>query len=65
MTTKEQAQPLLGKRVEVTLNRASGEPATITIGKLLAWDDYGECMVATDNGEVVYCWPMLEIRGLG
>lgn len=62
-TEQQNCQPyaaLLGKRVEVTLDR--GAPHIITIGKLLAWDNFGECMVETDNGEVVYCWPMLTVR---
>lgn len=52
---------LLGKQVEIVLEREGKDPRIITKGKLLAWSTFGECMVETPSGEVVYCWPMLSI----
>lgn len=54
---------LLGKPVRVTLVRPDdqGGPARIVEGKLLAFDEGGECVVLRDDGFVAYCWPMLEV----
>jgi hypothetical protein len=57
------AHPLLGRRVEVILRRAAvAEPELIARGTLLRYSAMGECVLSEDDGDVHWCWPMLEIR---
>ena len=62
----EQTMPgLLGQEVEVVLSHGDErEPSVIARGKLLAWDDFGECQLLDEMGSVHHCWPMLEVRPL-
>lgn len=50
-------QQLLGEQVEVKFGKTG-----IVYGKLLAFGDQGTFVIEEDNGEVLYCWPLLEIR---
>lgn len=54
---------LIGKQVEVTLTDDEyPQGAVVAKGKLLAFDDGGECVVMDEMGFVHWCWPMLNIR---
>ena len=55
------AHPLLGRQVEVVLNR-DGPETVVAQGTLLRYSAMGECVVADDMDDVHWCWPMLEIR---
>lgn len=51
---------LLGEDVRVTLGQEDGAPVIVE-GRLLGFGDYGEVRVQCDDGEVHYCWPMLDV----
>jgi len=62
----DEARPLLGKRVVVTLKLAEGEtPAVVTEGTLLGFGTDGEFEVLHSDGTVHYCWPLLGIKKAG
>lgn len=60
----QDAVPLLGKQVRVTLAHDTDDPKAIAEGKLLAFADSGEVTVQDEMGFVHYCWPMLEVEAL-
>jgi hypothetical protein len=53
---------LLGKQVEVVLERVEGVPQVVARGQLLRVADSGEFVLLDDAGFCHYAWPMLEIR---
>lgn len=57
------AHPLLGRQVAVTLDR--GPRPVIARGQLLSYSTMGECVLLEDGGDIIRCWPMLEIRAAG
>jgi hypothetical protein len=58
------AHPLLGRRVEVTLHRGDAQQPdpVVARGTLLRYSAMGECVLQEDDGDVHWCWPMLDIR---
>jgi hypothetical protein len=56
------ADGLLGKRVRITLSKDDEQPHVIVTGILLSWSEMGECAIEHDNGDLVHCWPMLDIE---
>jgi hypothetical protein len=58
---------LLGREVEVVLDRdgdGDGESA-VARGKLLRVSAMGEVVLADEMGDVLWCWPALEVRAAG
>lgn len=55
------AHPLLGRQVEVTLNRDDGV-VVVARGRLLRYSAMGEVVLAEDDGDLHWCWPALDIR---
>lgn len=49
-------QQLLGEQVEVRFGKKA-----IVYGKLLAFGNEGTFIIEEDDGEVLYCWPLLAI----
>ena len=54
----------LGRQVIVTLGEEDGSPV-VARGLLLGFGDYGECVIEQEDGEVHYCWPMLNVVSSG
>lgn len=52
---------MLGQRVQVTLNREK----PLVEGVLLAFGDDGTFIVQDDDGDVQFCWPLLDIVVIG
>jgi small nuclear ribonucleoprotein (snRNP)-like protein len=48
---------LLGKDVKVKL-----DDTVVAQGRLIAFDDAGECVLVDEMGFTHWCWPMLEIE---
>ena len=59
MTTKDEAQQFLGKRVRITLD---DDGAVIVTGQLLGLGEGGNFEILEDDGLVHYCWPLLKIE---
>jgi hypothetical protein len=59
----EDARPLLGKRVSVTLTEPDApEGLEVCQGTLLSFADSGEAVLVDRMGFVHYCWPMLDVE---
>jgi hypothetical protein len=58
------AKQLLGKRVQVLLSvEGHGADKKVVIeGKLLGFGTGGTFEIEEDDGDIHYCWPMLEIE---
>lgn len=53
----------LGRRVRVVLNREGDlGPEVVAHGRLLRFSAMGECVLWEDDGDVHWCWPMLEVQ---
>lgn len=53
--------PLLGRLVEVVLNR-DAPTVIVARGRLLRYSAMGECVLEEEDGDVHWCWPRLDIR---
>jgi hypothetical protein len=51
---------LLGEQVTITL--ATDDDHAVAHGRLLAYSDDGEAAVVGDDGVLIHCWPMLDVR---
>jgi hypothetical protein len=58
---KRMEPALLGRQVEVVLNR-DGEMQTVARGQMLGYGEMGEVTLLDGVGDVLRCWPMLEVR---
>jgi hypothetical protein len=65
MTPHDTAKALLGKPVEVVLctDGTAHDGPVIAKGTLLSFSAMGEVILEGDDGDVHYCWPLLDIRG--
>lgn len=75
MTIYDKAKVLLGKQVIVSLTNkkttfdnegneyilGNGE-SVIAKGKFLCFGQMGEFVLEEEDGDIKYCWPMLDIR---
>jgi hypothetical protein len=53
---------MLGKQVEVRLTSEGHEPVVVVRGLFLAYGDFGEFVIQAEDGEVHFCWPLLDIE---
>jgi hypothetical protein len=64
LITQDDAKHLLGKSVEVVLctDGPENDGPVIAKGTMLSFSAMGEVVLQGDDGDLHYCWPMLDVR---
>lgn len=62
MTTREDAERFLGKRVQAVLDTGEDRQPVVIVGQLIAVGDMGSFVIKDDADEIMHCWPLLHLR---